>query len=101
MNRMLAWMLIPRHNGTVVQRYGTAAVSVAIAAAGALGLRYYNLPPPFTSFSFAAIAIAFWYAGTGPGLLAIALSWSALTYFFIPLKVGNLSWDSYLVIYAV
>jgi hypothetical protein len=28
----------------------------------------------FTSFSFAAIAITFWYAGTGPGLIAIVLS---------------------------
>ena len=34
-------------------------------------LRRYNLPHPFISFSFAAIAIAFWYAGTGPGLLAV------------------------------
>src|SRR5262249_38903210 len=59
------------------------------------------LPHPFTSFSFAAIAITFWYAGTGPGLLAIALSCSALSYFFTPLKIGNFPWDSYLVIYGV
>jgi transcriptional regulator with GAF, ATPase, and Fis domain len=101
MNRMLAWMLIPRHNGSVIQRYGTAAVSVFLAAIAALLLRHYNLPHPFTSFSFAAMAITFWYAGTGPGLLAITLSCSALTYFFTPLKVGNLPWDSYLVIYGV
>ena len=101
MNRLLAWMLIPRHGGGVVQRYGTAAVSVTMAAITALLLQHYNLPHPFTSFSFAAIAITFWYAGTGPGLLAIALSCSALSYFFTPLKVGNLPWDSYLVIYGV
>jgi transcriptional regulator with GAF, ATPase, and Fis domain len=101
MKRLLAWMLIPRHNGGVVQRYGAGAVSVAMAAITALLLRHYNLPHPFTSFSFAAIAITFWYAGTGPGLLAIALSCSALTYFFTPLKIGNLPWDSYLVIYGV
>jgi multicopper oxidase len=90
MNRMLAWMLIPRHNGSVVQRYGAAAVSVILAAIAALLLRHYNLPHPFTSFSFVAIATTFWYAGTGPGLLAIALSCSALTFFFTPLKIGNL-----------
>src|SRR3984893_9949020 len=101
MNRLLAWMLIPRHSGGVVQRYGTAAVSVTMAATTALLLRHYNLAHPFTSFSFAAIAITFWYAGTGPGLLAIALSCSVLSYFFTPLKVGNLPWDSYLVIYGV
>ena len=101
MNRMLAWTLIPRHNGSVVQRYGAAAVPVILAAIAALLLRHYNLPHPFTSFSFVAIATTFWYAGTGPGLLAIALSCSALTFFFTPLKIGNLPWDSYLVIYGV
>jgi transcriptional regulator with GAF, ATPase, and Fis domain len=101
MNRLLAWMLIPRHNGSAVQRHGTAALSVAVATIAALLLRHFDLPHPFTSFSFAAIAITFWYAGTGPGLLAIALSCSALTYFFTPLKVGDLPWDSYLVIYGV
>ena len=101
MNRMLAWMLIPRHSGSVVQRYGTAAVSVAMAAIAGLLLRHYNLPHPFISFSFAAIAITFWYAGTGPGLFAIALSCVVLTYFFTSLKVGNLPWDSYVVIYGV
>ena len=101
MNRMLAWMLIPRHSGSVVQRYGTATVSVAMAAIAGLLLRHYNLPHPFISFSFAAIAITFWYAGTGPGLFAIALSCVVLTYFFTSLKVGNLPWDSYVVIYGV
>jgi transcriptional regulator with GAF, ATPase, and Fis domain len=76
-------------------------VAVAMAMLAALLLRHYDLPHPFTSFSFAAIAITFWYAGTGPGLIAIVLSCSVLSYFFTPLRVGNLPWDSYLVIYGL
>src|SRR5437868_2149822 len=101
MNQLLTSILVPRRGGGIMQRYGAAAVSVATAAAAGFLLRHYNLPHPFTSFSFAAIAITFWYAGTGPGLLAVVLSWSVLSYFFMPLKVGNLPWDSYLIIYSV
>jgi formate hydrogenlyase transcriptional activator len=101
MNRLLGSIVVPRRSGAVVRRYGAATVFVAMAAAAALLLRHYNLPHPFISFSFAAIAITFWYAGTGPGLLAVALSCSTSTYFFTPVKVGNLLWDSYLIIYGV
>src|SRR5579864_1613828 len=101
MNRLLASILMPRRSGAIFQRYGVASVSVAIAAAVGLMLRRYDLPHPFTSFSFAAIAVTFWYAGTAPGLLAVVLSWSVLTYLFTPLKIGNLPWDSYLIIYGV
>jgi transcriptional regulator with GAF, ATPase, and Fis domain len=101
MNRLLASIFGPRRTGAFFQRYGGAVLTVAMAATAALLLRHYNLPHPFTSFSFAAIAITFWYAGTGPGLLAIVFSWSVLSYFFTPLKVGNLPWDSYVLIYGV
>jgi transcriptional regulator with GAF, ATPase, and Fis domain len=101
MNRLLASILEPRRSGAVVRRYGAAIVSVALAAATAHLLRHYNLPHPFTTFSFAAIAVTFWYAGTGPGLLAVVLSCSTLSYFFTPVKFGNLPWDSYVIIYGV
>jgi transcriptional regulator with GAF, ATPase, and Fis domain len=101
MNRLFTKIFVPRHTGVRVQRYGGAVVAVATAMLAALLLRHYNLPHPFTSFSFAAIAITFWYAGTGPGLIAIVLSCSVLSYFFTPLRVGNLPWDSYLVIYGL
>jgi transcriptional regulator with GAF, ATPase, and Fis domain len=100
MNRLLS-IFAPRRTGAILQRYGVAIVSVAIAATAARLLWRHNLPHPFTSFSFTAIAITFWYAGTGPGLLAIILSCSALTYFYMPLRVGNLPWDSYVVIYGI
>ena len=101
MNRLLASILVPRRSGAVVQRYGAATVSVALAAAAALLLRRYNLPHPFVSFSFAAIAITLWYAGPGPGLLAVVLSCSTWSCFLSPGKVGNLPWDSYLIFYGV
>src|ERR1700757_1657071 len=92
MNRSLTSIFVPR--------YGVATASVAIAATAARLLWHHNLPHPFTSFSFTAIAITFWYAGTGPGLWAIILSCSALTYFYTPLRIGNFPWDSYIVIYG-
>lgn len=96
-----ASIFVPRRSGATVQRYGAAIISVALASAGALFLRHYGLPHPFTSFSFAAIAITFWYAGTGPGLLALMLSCSLLPYWYAGVKVGRLSWDSYLIIYGI
>jgi len=62
-----------RPASAVVLRYGAAVSLVATALGTALILRSESLPHPFTSFSFAAIAITFWYGGTGPGLLALLL----------------------------
>src|SRR2546422_11555629 len=67
-----------------VLRYGAAVISVAVALGMALILRHYALPHPFTSFSFMAVAITSWYAGTGPGLLALLLSYLAMSHFSIP-----------------
>ncbi len=85
----------------VVLRFGAAIISVAAALGTALILRHNNLPHPFTSFSFAAIAITFWYGGTGPGLLALLLSYLAMTDFFIPVRLSDPSSESYLVIYGI
>src|SRR6202035_2752262 len=101
MKPLFASILVPRRSGAVVQRYGAAIVSVALAAAVALLLRYENLPHPFISFSFAAIAITFWYAGTGPGLVAIVLSYLALSDLFVPVKILGSSSEYYLFIYGI
>src|SRR6266403_165897 len=59
----------------VVARYGLAVASVATALGATLILRHYNFPAHFIShFTLIAIAITFWSAGTGPGLLAYLLS---------------------------
>jgi PAS domain S-box-containing protein len=60
--------------------YGIAVLSVAIA----LGLDFFVLrhfEAILTPFLF-AVAATVWYAGTGPGLLAIVLSVVSLNYFF-------------------
>jgi formate hydrogenlyase transcriptional activator len=85
----------------VVMRYGAAVVSVAGALGTALILRHYNLPHPFTSFSFVAIAITFWYAGTGPGTAALLLSCLAMSRFFRPIKIGGSASESYLLIHII
>jgi hypothetical protein len=59
----------------VALRYGLAVALVATALGTTLILWYYNSPPRFIShFTLIAIAVMFWDAGTGPGLLALALS---------------------------
>src|SRR5229473_5332402 len=88
-----------RPESAVVLRYGAAVILVAAALGTALLLRHENLPHPFTSFSFAAIAVTFWCAGTGPGLLALLLSYLALSDLFVSVKILGSSWECYLVIY--
>src|ERR1700756_5167100 len=85
----------------VVLHYGTAVSLVALALAAALVLRHDNLPHPFISFSFAAIAITFWCVGTFPGLLALLLSYLALSEFFVPGKILGYSSEPYLAMYAI
>src|SRR6201996_2088437 len=63
-------------------RYGIAVLSVAIA----IGLDFFLLrhfEALLTPFLF-AVAATVWYAGTGPGGLAIVLSVLSLNYFFLP-----------------
>lgn len=82
-------------------RYGVAIVLVAMALGTALFLRDENLPHPFMSFSFAAIAISFWCGGIGPGLLALLLSYLALSDLVVPVKILGVSSGYYLVIYGI
>jgi formate hydrogenlyase transcriptional activator len=85
----------------VVLRYGVAVILMVAALGTALILGHYNLPHPFTSFSFVAIAITFWYAGAGPGAAALLLSCLAMSHFFRTIKIGVSSSEPYLVIYAI
>jgi PAS domain S-box-containing protein len=66
-----------------VLRYGLAVLSVSVALGGSLLLERFhfrNVADPLFLF---AIAIAVWYAGIGPAMLAVVLSGLADTYFFI------------------
>jgi PAS domain S-box-containing protein len=64
-----------------ILRYGVAVLSVAIA----IGLCFFLLQyfeAKLTPFLF-AVAATVWYAGTGPGMLAIVLSVLSLNYFLL------------------
>jgi PAS domain S-box-containing protein len=64
-----------------ILRYGIAVLSVAIAIGlGFFVLRHFEaILTPF----LLAVAATVWYAGTGPGVLAIVLSVLSLNYFFL------------------
>src|SRR5437868_5888938 len=68
-------------------RYGLAVLSVAIALGVKLILLYFNFPYPLSTSFLLAIAITFWYAGTGPGILSVFLSFLAFALFVIPNQV--------------
>jgi PAS domain S-box-containing protein len=87
----------------VALRYGLAVASVATALGTTLILRYYGFPPRFIShFTLIAIAITFWCAGTGPGLLALLLSCLGVSllarnHFLLP----GFPLESFVIFYAV
>ena len=91
MGRLAISRFAARPASAAVLRYGAAVISVAVALGTTFILRHYALPHPFTSFSFVGIAITFWYAGMGPGLLALLLSYLAMSYFSIPNRIGGAS----------
>jgi PAS domain S-box-containing protein len=63
-------------------RYGVAVLAVALAAALRVAFNAVWGPrQPFTTF-YAAVVIAVWYGGVGPGLLAVLLSACAAAFFW-------------------
>src|SRR3982074_624016 len=65
-----------------VLRYGLAVLSVSVALGASLLLerfQFRNVADPLFLF---AIAIAVWYAGIGPAIVAVVLSGLADTFFF-------------------
>ena len=71
----------------IIFRYGLAVLSVAIALGVKLILLYFNFPYPLSTSFLLAIAITFWYAGTGPGILSVFLSFLAFALFVLPNQV--------------
>ena len=78
----------PKSSG--VYRYGLAVLSVAVALGIKLILLHFNLPYPLSSAFLAAIAIAFWFGGTGPGVIAVVLSSLAFGFIVVPYQVDLL-----------
>jgi C4-dicarboxylate-specific signal transduction histidine kinase len=67
-----------------VLHYGIALVSVAAALGLTRIFVHFDLPQPFTALALSAIAITFWYGGTGPGILATFFSMFVRGFFFAP-----------------
>src|ERR1700730_12805947 len=66
-----------------VLRYGLAVLSVSVALGGSLLLERFHFRNVADPLFLIATAIAVWYAGIGPAILAVVLSGLADTYFFI------------------
>src|SRR6202171_1602408 len=89
-----------------ILRYGIAVLSVAIA----IGLDFFLLrqfEAILTPFLF-AVAATVWYAGTGPGVLAIVLSVLSLNHFFLrpdfsfrPIRYADLVYLSFRIFCAL
>jgi len=68
-------------------RYGLAVLFVAAALGIKPSLQYFNVGCPLSSSFLAAMAIAFWYGGTGPGVLSVVLAFAVFGYFVLPHEV--------------
>src|SRR5215470_1098138 len=68
---------------SVVLRYGLAVVAVCVGLAVALILARYGFSSVADPVFLFSIALTVWFAGPGPGLLALVLSALADDYFFI------------------
>ncbi|HEY0430540.1 MAG TPA: ATP-binding protein [Pyrinomonadaceae bacterium] len=79
------WLMQPVRSPA--RRYGLALLTVAIALGIKLILLLFNMPYPSSSSFLAAIAITVWYAGNGPGVLAVLLSSVSFAYFVVPYEI--------------
>jgi transcriptional regulator with GAF, ATPase, and Fis domain len=82
--------------------YVLAVASVALAFAAARTFLHFHLPLAIMSFSFCAIAITFWYAGIGPGILALVLAVLIRTFLFQPEVdwISRISYDFVFVLFS-
>src|SRR3984885_9485096 len=65
-----------------ILRYGLAVTSVALGTLAAFLLDRYQFRGVEYPFFLLAIAVTVWYAGVGPGILAVVLSSLSFNYFF-------------------
>ena len=72
---------------SLVFRYGLAVLVVALALGIKLFFLHLNVTYPLSSSFLAAIAVSFWFGGTGPGVLALLLSSLAFGYIVAPYQI--------------
>jgi PAS domain S-box-containing protein len=80
--------------------YGLALVSVAAGAGLTELFLRFHLPLAFNAFALTAIALTFWYGGTGPGILAAVLSALVRSYVFDP-EINNMARALYDLVFLV
>ena len=86
---------------SAARRYGIAIVAVATAFSLTCALLHFHLPQTFGTFAVSAIAVTFWYVGTGPGLLAMVLSSFLRGYFFEATPESRLLWVLVFFVFAL
>jgi K+-sensing histidine kinase KdpD len=69
--------------GSPILRYGLSVVCVAIALGLALTLQYYHFRDVELPVFTLVVAIATWYGGIGPSVLATLLCTTCFNYFFV------------------
>ena len=75
-------------------RYGLAVLSVGIALGVALLLEHFQFRAPATLLLLLAVAIASWYGGRGPGVMAAILSTVACYWYFVePVRTIYIYWS--------
>jgi signal transduction histidine kinase len=70
------------HRGGPAIRYGFSLLCVAVAFGAALVCQYYSFRDMELPLFDLAIVVTTWYAGAGPGVLAMVLSAAFYNYFF-------------------
>jgi PAS domain S-box-containing protein len=77
---------------STIQHYGLAVLSVSVALGGALLLGRFQFRDVEVPLFLFAVALAAWYGGTGPAVLALLLSCIVFDYFFVePLYTLDIS----------
>jgi transcriptional regulator with GAF, ATPase, and Fis domain len=97
---MANWLARPKLRHTL--GYLLAVASVGLAFVAARTFLHFRLPLAIMSFSFCAIAISFWYAGIGPGVLALVLAALIRTFFFQPEVdwISRITYDFVFVLFS-
>jgi signal transduction histidine kinase len=72
-----------RPTRSVIQRYGIALLSVAVAFVLTLSLQHL-FPYPFLFLFFGAVMVSAWFGRTDAGLFAVLISTLLIDYFFVP-----------------
>ncbi len=78
LTRQRSWLHL-----TDLQHYGLAVLSVGIALGVSLLLQYFHFRVPAAPLLLFAVAISSWYGGTGPAVLAAALSVVSFYWYFV------------------